>query len=193
MVNNNKTKSIRELGSVDVTTLRAKALSLPDNIWASENDNKPNKFTVLKRTEHIVFRFVNSMLTHRASHDRPLWDEWKDTILPILRQVTLPYGYTNGQFPRIMLAKMPAGCKIERHIDGAPAAKFPHKIHVPLFTNDKAFFYVEKPLIGKCKLHMMEGCGYEVNNNTYHWAENNGDTDRIHLIFEYYNEDESDN
>jgi len=186
----NKTKNIRELGLVDITELRAKVLAIPDAVWESENNDKPNKFSALDRTEHVVFRFINSMHSHKTSHNRPLWDEWKEIISPVLNQITKPYGYTNGEFPRIMFAKMPAGAKIKRHIDAAPAAKFPHKIHVPLFTNDEVFFYVETSSRKTHKLHMVEGYGYEVNNNTYHWAENNGDKDRIHLIFEYYNENE---
>jgi hypothetical protein len=45
------------------------------------------------------------------------------------------YGYARGVFPRVMLARMPPGGVIHPHIDANPAAKWPHKIHVPLSTN----------------------------------------------------------
>ena len=80
-----------------------------------------------------------------------------------------------------MLAKLPAGCKIHRHRDAAPAAQFPHKIHIPLFTNDETFFCFDSE-----KKHLEVGKAYEVNNNIHHWAENNGQSDRIHLIFECF-------
>jgi hypothetical protein len=188
MENRNKTKTIRELGKVGITDLRDKVLAIPDTVWKTQNNKKPNKFSVLERTEHIVFRFVNSAQSHRLSHDRELWQEWKGVILPVLNEITTAYGYHKAQFPRIMLAKLPAGTQIKRHIDAAPAARFPHKIHVPLLTNQDCVFFVERPSSPVQKMHMKVGFGYEVNNNVYHWAENNGSSDRIHLIFEYFPE-----
>ena len=63
----------------------------------------------------------------------------------------------------------------------ASAARFPHKIHVPVQTNEGAFLH-----LGNSAFHLQEGQAYEVNNNIPHYAENNGTEDRIHLIFEYY-------
>ena len=71
------------------------------------------------------------------------------------------------------------------HRDANAAAKWPHKIHVPLLTNDKVTFYVDG--IG---YHLPEGEAVEVNNMGVHAVKNDGDTDRIHLIFEYFDADQ---
>jgi hypothetical protein len=183
--NPRKTTSVRELGSVDIAALREAVLAIPEAIWDAENADKPNRFEALDKTRHIVFRFVDNFQDWRQSHDRPLWAQWRALIEPVLAQATQPYGYARAAFPRVMLARMAPGGVIKPHRDANPAAKWPHKIHVPIQTNDKVVFFVEG--IG---YRMPEGEAFEVNNMGVHAVENNGDNDRIHLIFEYYDLDQ---
>jgi hypothetical protein len=183
--NERKTTTIRRLGTVDVTRLREAVLALPEAVWDAENASKPNRFGALGTTRHVVFRFVSNFLDWRESYDRPLWDEWKNLIEPVLAAATSPYEYQRGAFPRVMLARMAPSGVIYPHRDENPAAKWPHKIHVPLQTNDDVNFYVD----GVC-YHFAEGEVVEVNNMGVHAVENRGATDRIHLIFEYYDLDQ---
>ena len=183
--NPRKTSSVRFLGAVDITQLRSQVLAIPQEVWDRENAEKPNKFDALEKTEHIVFRFVNGLHDWRTSHDRPLWAEWKDRLEPVMRQATASYGYANGEFPRVMLAKMAPGGIISPHIDASPSAKWPHKIHVPILTNEAVQFYI-KP----ANYHFKEAEAVEVNNLDVHAVSNQGDTVRIHLIFEYFDPDQ---
>ena len=185
--NPRKTQSVRQLGTVDVTSLRDAVLAIPDNVWELENSRKPNRFEALASTRHIVFRFVSNVADWRASYDRPLWRQWQTSIEPVLSSATAEYGYERGAYPRIMLARMAPGGVIHPHRDGNPAAKWPHKIHVPILTNDEVTFYVDG--VG---YHFAEGEVVEVNNMGLHAVENRGDTDRIHLIFEYYDQDQDE-
>ncbi|TAK15881.1 MAG: aspartyl beta-hydroxylase, partial [Rhizorhabdus sp.] len=116
---------------------------------------------------------------------RPNWAEWRPLIEPVLMQAVADYGYANGVFPRVMLARMPGGGIIKPHSDANPAAKWPHKIHVPLQTNDGVTFFIE----GEGH-HLPEGEAAEVDNMAVHSVENRGGDDRIHLIFEYYDADQ---
>ncbi len=109
-------------------------LAIPEAIWEAENARKPNKFEALNATRHIVFRFVDSPATGAGPH-RPAWFQWRCVLEPVLAQAVRDYGYAAGVFPRVMLARMPSGGVIHPHIDANPAAKWPHKIHVPLTTN----------------------------------------------------------
>jgi aspartyl/asparaginyl beta-hydroxylase (cupin superfamily) len=84
-----------------------------------------------------------------------------------------------------MLARMAPGGVIHPHRDANPAAKWPHKIHVPLTTNDKTVFFVKDKAY-----HFPVGHAVEVNNMDSHAVRNDGDSDRIHLIFEYYDLDQ---
>jgi hypothetical protein len=183
--NPRKTTGVRQLGAVDVTALRAAVLAIPEDVWAVENAAKPNKFEALDATQHIVFRFINDPRDWRGSHDRPAWSQWRPLLEPVLAQAVGAYGYARGVFPRVMLARMPPGGVIHPHIDANPAAKWPHKIHVPVSTNAGVVSF-----FGGGEHHFPTGQAVEVNNLAPHWVRNNGDTDRVHLIFEYYDADQ---
>ncbi|HZH43653.1 MAG TPA: aspartyl/asparaginyl beta-hydroxylase domain-containing protein [Lysobacter sp.] len=183
--NPRKTPAVRRLGPVDIDALRAAVLRIPEAVWDAENADKPNRFEALDRTRHIVFRFVSNFVDWRQSYERPLWAEWRALLEPVLAQATAPYGYARAAFPRVMLARMAPGGVIKPHRDANPAAKWPHKIHVPLLTNEKVTFFVDG--VG---YHFAEGEAVEVNNMGVHAVQNAGDTDRIHLIFEYYDLDQ---
>lgn len=185
--NPRKTTSVRKLGPVDIGPLLQAVLAIPEPVWDAENADKPNKFEALDRTRHIVFRFVDSTRDWRGSHDRPAWSAWRALLEPMLAQATAAYGYARGVFPRVMLARMAPGGVIQPHIDANPAAKWPHKIHVPLVTNPGVGFR-----IGDVVHHFPVGEAVEVNNLGPHAVRNGGDTDRIHLIFEYYDADQPD-
>jgi hypothetical protein len=183
--NPRKTTSIRQLGNVEVGALREAVLAIPEAQWDAENETKPNRFGALDATRHIIFRFVSNFVDWRDSYERPLWNEWKPLLEPVLSAATAPYDYVRAAFPRVMLARMAPGGVIHPHRDQNAAAKWPHKIHVPLITNDDVTFYVD----GKA-YHFAEGEAVEVNNMGLHAVENRGSSDRIHLIFEYYDLDQ---
>lgn len=183
--NPRKTTSIRRLGNADVTALRAAVLAISEAQWDAENADKPNRFEALDRTRHIVFRFVSNFRDWRDSYDRPLWTQWRHLLEPVMAQAVAPYGYARAAYPRVMLARMGPGGVIKPHRDANPAAKWPHKIHVPLLTNDDVTFFIDGS-----GHHFREGEAVEVSNMAVHAVENNGATDRIHLIFEYYDLDQ---
>lgn len=185
--NPRKTDSVRHLGPVEIGALREAVLDIPEAVWESENQAKPNRFGVLDDTRHIVFRFVDHPLDWRGSHDRAAWPHWRPLLEPVLAQAVRPYGYARGVFPRVMLARMrPAGV-IHPHVDANPAAKWPHKIHVPLLTHPGVVCF-----FGGEARHFPQGEAVEVDNLGPHWVKNTGDTDRIHLIFEYYDADQAE-
>ena len=183
--NPRKTTSIRQLGAVEIGPLRKAVLAVPESVWEAENENKPNRFGALDATQHIIFRFVSNFTDWRQSYETPLWSEWKSLLEPVLAQATAGFGYQRGAFPRVMLARMASGGVIHPHKDQNPAAKWPHKVHVPLVTNDEVTFYVEGT-----GYHLPEGQAVEVNNMGVHGVANRGNTARIHLIFEYYDLDQ---
>jgi hypothetical protein len=183
--NPRKTSSIRHLGDVDVSLLREQVLAIPESVWDAENASKPNKYDALSSTRHIVFRFVSSPRHWGESYDRPVWEAWRALLQPVMDGVTAQYGYVNGGYPRILLARMAPGGVIHPHVDANPAALWPHKIHVPITTNPQVTFFIGE------EGHKLEvGKAYEVNNLGRHAVSNAGDSDRIHLIFEYYDRDQ---
>lgn len=185
--NPRKTATVRPLGRVDMAALRAAVLAIPEAVWDAENARKPNRFEVLGGTRHIVFRFIDSPLDWRRSHDCPAWAGARALIEPVLAQAVAAYGYDRGVYPRVMLARLPAGGVIQPHTDANPAAKWPHKIHVPLLTDPAVISF-----FGGAEHHFAQGEAVEVNNLAGHWVRNGSTQDRIHLIFEWYDPDQPD-
>jgi len=180
-----KTDFFNHLGSADVDALIDRVKNVPESLWKSENDDKPNKFARLNDTRHIIFRFLGSTKNSYDFNDHPvLWDEWKDLLSPIMEQAAKSLGYKDYRFPRVMLARLPAGGEISRHSDG-DASHYVHKIHVPLITNTETIFHV-----GNQSMNMPVGEIIEVNNKRVHSVNNGGKQDRIHFIFECYNMDD---
>ncbi len=183
VINPNKTESLLELGQVDISQLKATIDKVSDKVWAKETETRENNFGCFHHTQHIIFRFPDSLDDRTQVHSNPIWDVWSPMLLPILNKAVEPYGYSNGRIKAVMLAKLLAGYKVDAHTDGSPSYYFLHKIHIPIQTDINVDFYIEPHTY-----NLKEGIAYEVNNIVTHSVHNRSDKDRIHLIFEYHDE-----
>ena len=80
---------------------------------------------------------------------------------------------------RVMLVKLKPGGKITPHPDEGAYCAYYNRYHIPIVTNDDVLFTV-----GEKTVNMGAGELWEINNKKVHSVVNNGDTDRIHLIFD---------
>jgi hypothetical protein len=180
--NPRRTKTIRELGSVDISSIKDDIANLSQEYWDKYNRLKPNYFGEFETTQHIVFKFVSDY--HQPFPDLvefPVWEEWKNKLEPVMKAATELYGYSESAYGKVMLAKLKRGGKIGLHVDRPIESAYPHKIHIPITTNPDTKF-----LLDDQSYHLEVGKAYEVNNRTLHGGVNEGDSDRIHLIFAYY-------
>ena len=184
-INHHKTKGIRLLAQIDVSDLIKR---LEDIRWdtASDFDANYNKNdgSALKDTQHSILKFSDKRKKKTRYFNTDEWPRWKDLLFPVMTKATEVYGYQHGFYPKVMFAKLPAQSFILPHTDGNLRGHVPHKIHIPLTTNDKSLFFLDQE-----KYHFEVGNAYEVNNGRNHRVINGGITDRIHLIFEYLNVD----
>ncbi|MFC2175847.1 hypothetical protein ACFLR1_02600, partial [Bacteroidota bacterium] len=157
--NPNKTELLRELGPVDISALKAKIAATKPEDWDTEEDFRlnANKTMTLNSVKHINFRFNEGRLYQRFNCSK--WDEWKDLLLPVMDTCTEQYGYKNRFYPIVMLALLPANQSTVPHRDGSAIKVNPHKIHIPIETNDKVFFELNDD-----RYSFKEGYAYEVNN-----------------------------
>lgn len=185
-VNRHKTDGVRDLGPVDATDLREDVLALPENAWDRPEDFAANynKKKAIRQASHVIFRFSDRRESLIRYIELPSWRKWADRLLPVMHAAVRAYGYAAHFFPRVMLARLPAGAFIPPHVDGDARGFVPHKIHVPILTNPEAYFFLDRQ-----RHHLAEGRAWEVNNGVTHSVVNNGDSDRIHLIFEYLDAD----
>jgi len=176
-----KTDFFNRLGTANISALVERVRKIPESEWQQGDEDKPNKLNNLNDTSHIMFRYIAGFDKVFDSQDYPMWDDWKDLLLPIMNQAAQSLGYTDYRFPRVMLAKLPAGGVISQHTDRM-ASYFIHKIHVPLITNSQTTFHV-----GAQSRNLTAGEIVEVNNKRTHAVENKGEQNRVHLVFECYN------
>lgn len=86
---------------------------------------------------------------------------------------------------RAFFIKMAPGAKVHRHRDPPGVVDFYDTDHIVLSTNDRAFICWEDET-GDRSVHLDQGKRYRiVDRGVVHWAVNDGDTDRIHLLIEY--------
>ena len=178
---------IRELGPINSSNfnrLLQKVLA-SEALWPLENERKPNKFDCFTETEHIIFKFPDQLDSHLNSSYRPLWSDWEAVVQPVIDEATAGYRYAHGQTARIMLARLLPKGSIGKHIDQNASAEVPHKIHVPIVTNDQITFVEEDT-----EYHLEACTAYEVNNRIPHAVTNGSNQPRVHLIFDYYDQAE---
>lgn len=172
---------ILDLGKVDEGALAR----LTEKVLASDDlfelEKKPNKYPFYAATRHIIFQFPASKQDHTVSNYTIYWPEWQALIEPIINEITGQYNFKLGKTARIMLANICAGGEIGLHIDQNAAADVPHKIHVPVKTDEFAEFIEEESTY-----YLKRGSAYEVNNKIAHGVKNKSANERIHLIFDYY-------
>ncbi len=183
-MNVKKPENILKLGKADISEIRKLIPRLSEKVWNLENSQKENKFKCFHHTQHIVFRFIEGNRNHRNFYSNPIWDVWQNQLLPIMDSVITKYNYENPVYPKVMLARLAANSVIDSHSDGAGSHPHTHKIHIPIQTNEKAHFFIRDEAF-----HLKKGIAYEVNNLVPHAVENHGSTDRIHLIFEVFNQE----
>jgi len=176
-----KTTSLRSLTTVDISELKVVVDNLTEEIWLDGTSKRENDFACFEQTQHIIFRFPFDTRDRTSVFSNDTWKAWQSVLMPIIRQAVEPYQYDDGRLGAVMLAKLPAGAQIHRHIDGSPSYPFIHKIHVPIVTNPLVSFFIDPQTY-----YLREGQAYEVNNIVKHGVLNKGRKDRVHLIFDYF-------
>ncbi len=181
--NPRKTVTVKELGTVDISSIQEDILNLSQDDWDKYDRLKPNGWRVFNRTtQHIVFKFVTDYgAPFPEIVEYPIWEKWKNKLEPVIKAIVEVYGYSESTIGKVMLAKLSAGAKIVAHRDDVVESVYPLKIHVPIKTNPHV-----KMFVGDRTYHFEVGKAYEMNNMAMHAVANDGDEDRIHLIFTYY-------
>ena len=78
---------------------------------------------------------------------------------------------------RAFFVKLPPGAAMHKHRDCGDC----QTDHVVISTNDKCFNWWDEDQ----SVHMEAGKRYTVDRTLLHWATNDGETDRVHLLVEY--------
>jgi len=166
---------ILEMDGMPQQALQAMLEKIEDAWW--DRDIRHNLYrnhatTRCIRLRHVTdYDFNNTKLMSFPELD----DVFKQEVDDVLSALSRHYEYCD--FTAIILL-LPAGAKIEPHVDQGRWFRLAHRIHVPLVTNPDVEFRVG----GDC-VSMKVGKAYEIDNaNKIHAVANNGATDRVHLV-----------
>ena len=171
---------LRELGTIDTTTLSEAILSLEDVAW-NEDESRQKSFYVHNLTRSIIMVSVDdTKWPDRDVKKGPGWERLADVALPIMEEIIKQHYSTGGEVIRAVAASLKAGGNIKAHTDFHPSFHCAHRIHVPITTNAKVWFTIDgRPY------QLKVGQAYEVNNQKQHSVMNKGDEVRITFIFDY--------
>lgn len=89
--------------------------------------------------------------------------------------------FVTGRMARAMLVKLKAGGVIHPHIDQGTYADATDRYHLPLVTNELAWLKS-----GYQKRHLPVGELWWFDKHTTHEGANEGTTDRVHLIVDFF-------
>lgn len=166
------------LGEMNIETLNHLRGVLPEIDWFA-NPTRQVSFNVHQNTNTIF-------LTNTAQ--TKLWNGidpfdvgitngyFFDVAKPIIKELEQRF---DSKVARSMLIRLPAGKNILPHPDSGHYLMSVHRCHIPVQTNPGVLFTV-----GETTINMEFGKGYEINNSRWHRVENNGTTDRVHLLID---------
>lgn len=161
---------------VNISSLLDKVLSATEEQW-NRNQLRQQRFEVAQEVVTILLKLTDH--NHNKTKTFEEWYEWKDVINPVLNQI-YPI-FKNPFLNKCMIANVRPGKQIPEHTDSAQSFTLSHRLHIPLVTNKEAVMTIKGE-----ERNMKVGVCYEVNNKQLHSVVNNGDTDRIHLLFDIY-------
>ncbi len=120
------------------------------------------------------FRHFNT--TRHEFYDRL---NFGDIIIPM--QDLLQNEYGPGYIVRAVLVKLEKGNSIKPHSDVGASYSLSHRIHVPLICEQDKVEYVVN---GESRYFDI-GTMFELNNMRTHSVHNNGNIDRVNLLFDF--------
>jgi len=101
-------------------------------------------------------------------------------LLDLVPNIKSVLDYFKCPLRSVRLMKLKAGAKILKHRDAELSYEHGEaRLHIPLQTNEEVRFILDDEL-----LPMRTGECWYINANLYHSVENNGSTDRIHLVID---------
>lgn len=152
-------------------------LSLTDDDWTEYDDRKKSRGAASANTDTIPLMYdtehrIDSGILHKN------YERFNSYINEVIVATTRHIGEV--ELRQAMLTRLKAGAVIPKHKDEGPLTAKSHRIHVPVTTNTECIFSV-----GSEFKNLKPGQIWIVDNvGRLHGIQNNGITNRIHLILD---------
>lgn len=145
----------------------------------SQEDFRSKSFKSLKETRTIYlkydFKTPDGFVPVKTLQDSLLWN----TANAAFKHVSELYG--EGYVVNAFISNLGTGKEIKKHYDVGWMFERTHRFHWALETNDEVDF-----LIDEINYKIIKNSLWEIDNKKLHSVCNNGDSNRVHLIFDYY-------
>ena len=146
-----------------------------ENHWSNDRSN----YFGLEQTGSIPLKYnfthPEGMIGKYSNHEKINSLTW-----PVIAKIGESLG--NYYCSRALIAKLPPGGVVAGHIDPGHTFGLFHRYCWVISTNTKAMMRV-----GDMERHFALGEIWEINNKKTHSAINEGDSERLHLIFDLAN------
>ena len=171
------------IGRLDVDEITSLALQedfTKQTVRSESNESNPQRDTSSVIGLYDMFDDINGI------YEPSVMDKY-DKFIPIISELLEEhYSYEFIQLKSFMFTLLKSGTEIYPHTDDEAgiintSISYTHRVHIPLQTNDKVTFTVG----GEDRV-MQCGEVIEIDNLKEHRVVNNGDTDRIHLVIDFY-------
>ncbi len=180
--------NFNKLGDIDLRELQEIASSLTEDDWDSDNWRQ-KQFRAHKYTQTISLIFDKDF-RHSMPTKHPMFEKFEKALQPVVQLLSSSYKsqeqqnlikkYGDGYLIRTNLVRLLPGGDIPFHLDKNFSLSHAHRVHLPIFTNDKVLFTVDTETI-----NIKEGELMEINNKHFHCVSNDGDNVRTHIILDY--------
>jgi hypothetical protein len=183
----------KSYSKIDIQSIQKKFTNINRMVWNSDKSRVESNSPHLKTQSLFLAKpdgpIANFVQKYYHNNGYPS-NEFKKDIKNIkeiivdeeLNQLTKDIVSTlekqfDGVSGLVMYTKLFPKEKIKPHKDPGFYLSAVHRLHIPIYTNHECMF-----TIGSDTFHMEEGRLYEISNLLLHSVENNGESERIHLI-----------
>jgi hypothetical protein len=164
-------------GAFDVSKI-AEHLSKYSSEWFV-NDSRQTKSPVHKETNSIFIYEHAIAWSPGDSYDLKVNDS-QSVMIGLLSEIIEKLELVhNGTVGKCLFIKLPAHKNVEKHKDNMDYLGVVRRHHIAIETNPNVLFFVNDE-----SKNMQVGECWEINNSRVHGVENNGETDRVHLLID---------
>lgn len=165
-------------GNHDVSSIAERLDSYSENQWWLDRTRQQTPPFVHRETTSL---FVSEVIGWEQGNDfAPVFRledlELWEMIKPIISHYEEKH---DGKMGKAVFLRLPEDKVVYQHYDEGDYLGLVHRHHIAIKTNDKAIFLIDQE-----KKNMETGDCWEINNGRFHGVINNGDTERIHLLFD---------
>lgn len=172
-------------GAVDIKAFSDRMTAQPVEFWEDEVQGKENVKIARPFHDNLGVKKVIFLFSDTAARPQvfqlPLWESWKDLLVPIFNQC----GLQERQVVRCLLARMPPGGVIPPHHDNGKWVSQTHRVHIAIVTNKELHFTAGPTVDSMRRYAFNPGTAVELNNAAKHSVENRGDKSRVHMILDW--------